>query len=85
MELLDSGIGLIEVSGQVSAQPPAKKTTDLIGKETLKKRITNPPPATVSIEQRITNIEVRYPACRELLCRTVYFWWAMPTLQQSNE
>jgi hypothetical protein len=49
---------------QVSAQPLAKKTAGLIGKETLKKRITN-------IEQGITNIEVGYSTCRELLCRTI--------------
>jgi len=35
-------------------------------KETLKKRISNN-------EYRMSNIEVRYSACRELMGRTVYF------------
>jgi len=49
------GIVLKEINGvrcQVSAQPPAKKTTSQIEKETLKKRISN-------IEYRIMNIECR--------------------------
>ncbi len=49
---------------QCSAPPSAKKTAGQIELETLKKRITN-------IEQGIMNVEVRYSARRELLCRTV--------------
>jgi len=64
--LITSGIS-VKVSGvrcQVSAPPQARKAVSQIGKETLKKRITN-------IEQGITNIEVGYSTCRELLCRTI--------------
>jgi len=53
---------------QGSAPPPAKKTAGQIEKETLKKRISNPPEA--DCKHRIMNVEVMYSACREFFCRT---------------
>jgi len=37
---------------QVSAPPPARKAASLIEKETLKKQITNPPPADCKYRTR---------------------------------